>query len=307
MTSCRFPLRPRRLAALGAGALLALATPALVDSALINSAQAAPDSRPTPKNPDSRKLQLTPEAQRAGLQPGNARMGWRNAVEAQQQRGMAPRSARSTYTPTGVLGIDVASYQGYVDWSSWKAKGKRFAYVKATEGSSYKNPYFSSQYDGAAKTGLIRGAYHFGNPSGQAGYLQARYFVANGGRWTAKGGQTLPGVLDIEYNPYGSTCYGLSASKMVSWISSFTREYKKLTGKDAVIYTTADWWGRCTGNTTKFTSTNPLWVARYGTTSPGKLPGSWRFATFWQYSATSIDQDRFSSSYTQLKVLATKI
>lgn len=302
MTSPRSTVRPLRLAAVGAGVLLTLTT-----STFAFPAQAAPTAGAIPTNKDAPKVQLTAEARQAGLQPGNARMGWRNAVVAQQQRGMATRSTRQAYVPTGVLGIDVASYQGNVNWTSWKQKGKSFAYVKATEGTSYKNPYFSSQYNGAAKAGMIRGAYHFASPNGKAGYLQARYFVANGGRWTAKGGQTLPGVLDIEYNPYGSTCYGLRAKKMVSWISSFTTEYKKLTGKNAVIYTTADWWSRCTGNTTKFSSTNPLWAARYGTSSPGKLPGSWRTATFWQYSASPIDQDRFSSTYDRLKILAARI
>ena len=247
---------------------------------------------------------LTAEARRAGLQAGNATMGWR---ESAARKRLAPRSAQLSVTPTGVLGIDVASYQGNVNWTSWAVKGKSFAYVKATEGTSYRNPYFGAQYGGAAQAGLIRGAYHFASPNGKAGYKQARYFVAHGGGWTAAGGQTLPGVLDIEYNPYGSTCYGLSKSAMVKWVSSFTREYKRLTGKDAVIYTTTDWWTRCTGNSTKFTTTNPLWAARYGTTTAGVLPGSWRVATFWQYSSNPIDQDRFSSTYARLKVLATVV
>ena len=110
-------------------------------------------------------------------------------------------------------------------------------------------------------------------------------------------------MLDIEYNPYGATCYGLSKGKMVSWIRSFTAEYKRLTTRDAVIYTTTDWWTRCTGNTKAFSATNPLWLARYAT-KPGTLPGGWRWATFWQYTNKPIDQNRFSASYARLRVLA---
>jgi GH25 family lysozyme M1 (1,4-beta-N-acetylmuramidase) len=205
---------------------------------------------------------------------------------------------------TGVLGIDVASYQKNVKWTSYKGQKRVFAYVKATEGTSYRNPYFASQYNGAAKAGIIRGAYHFASPSGKSGKTQAGYFVKYGGAWRADG-QTLPGVLDIEYNPYrGGTCYGLSKTAMVKWISAFLTEYKRLTKRDAVIYTTADWWKRCTGNTTKFNQTNPLWVARYGTSTPGTLPGKWPFYTFWQYSSNPIDQNKFSASYTRLQVLA---
>ena len=245
---------------------------------------------------------LTAEARRAGVELGNAEMGWRTKARAGGTTdGMSAKAA--PFTPTGVLGIDVSSHQGTVSKSTWTSKNRKFAYVKATEGTTYRNPYFSSQYGGAAKAGLIRGAYHFASPSGKSGKTQARYFVKNGGDWTPDG-KTLPGVLDIEYNPYGSTCYGLSKTKMVSWITDFVTEYKKLTTRDAVIYTTTDWWTQCTGNTKKFATTNPLWVARYGTRSPGTLPGGWRVATFWQYTSTPIDQNRFSASLDRLKVLA---
>ena len=42
-------------------------------------------------------------------------------------------------------GIDVASYQGYPDWTSVKNSGKTFACTKATEGTGYTNPYFRHQ------------------------------------------------------------------------------------------------------------------------------------------------------------------
>ena len=251
----------------------------------------------------------TAEARAAGVQPDNARMGWRQhrAGEVSSLRSRAGAgdqlAAPRAFVPTGVLGIDVSSWQGNVDWAAQAALGKRFAYVKATEGLRYKNPYFRSQYNGSYQAGLIRGAYHFARPANSSGKRQAAYFVKNGGRWSADG-HTLPGVLDIEYNPYGSTCYGLSKAKMVSWVRSFTAEYKRLTRRDAVIYTTTDWWTRCTGNSKVFSKTNPLWLARYGTTTPGKLPGAWSWATFWQYSATPVDQNRFSSRYSRLIVLA---
>ena len=133
---------------------------------------------------------------------------------------------------------------------------------------------------------------------------QAGVFARSGGGWSADG-RTLPGVLDIEYNPYGATCYGKSKTKMVAWIKDFTTEYKRLTKRDAVIYTTTDWWQTCTGNSKAFSTTNPLWLARYGT-SVGTLPGGWGYATFWQYTNVPLDQNRFSASYDRLVVLATE-
>ena len=283
------PRAPRRLAALLVAAAAGFTTVQAVP------ASAAPQQLPTA------------EARAAGVVPGNAPMGWKHGAGRQTglQRADAgsQRVAARAFVPSGVLGIDVSSWQGNVNWAGQAAAGKRFAYVKATEGTTYKNPYFKSQYGGAYKAGLIRGAYHFARPSSGTAKKQAAYFVKNGGGWSADG-RTLPGVLDIEYNPYGATCYGLSKSAMTRWITDFLTEYKRLTKRDAVIYTTTDWWTRCTGNTKSFSATNPLWLARYGSTTPGKLPGSWTWATFWQYSATPIDQNRFSSSYARLVVLA---
>ena len=255
---------------------------------------------------------LTSTAERAGVEPGNTQMGWRSARTApvgvppevaQPSPALAASPAASVYQPPGVLGIDVSSHQGNVEWDEWAAAGRQFAFVKATEGTSYRNPYFTGQYNGAASVGMLRGAYHFANPAGKSGKTQARFFVKNGGGWTADG-KTLPGVLDIEYNPNGKTCYGLSKKKMKKWIESFTREYVRLTGRQAIIYTTTDWWTRCTGGSKRFAKVNPLWVARYGTTAPGKLPGAWTTATFWQYTSTPIDQNLFHSTYDDLVTFA---
>ncbi|KAG0705420.1 glycoside hydrolase family 25 protein [Suillus ampliporus] len=213
------------------------------------------------------------------------------------------------------LGIDVSSYQGTVDWSSWKSKGVSFAYIKATEGTTYTNPDFSSQYIDATNTGLVRGGYHFAHPDSSTGATQASYFLKHGGGWSADS-ITLPGALDIEYNPNGSECYGLSASSMVSWIKSFSDEYHFSTTRYAVllvvfwcydrelvqvIYTTTDWWKSCTGNSASFGSTNPLWIAHPGS-SIGTLPAGWSYTTFWQYGTSdSTDVDKFNGDSSGLK------
>jgi GH25 family lysozyme M1 (1,4-beta-N-acetylmuramidase) len=142
-----------------------------------------------------------------------------------------------------------------------KANGISFVYIKATEGTGYLNPYFAQQYEGSYKVGLIRGSYHFARPDVGPGNVQADYFVAHGGGWSPDG-QTLPGALDIEYNPYGQTCYDLSHGDMVNWIQSFSDQYHARTQRYPVIYSTLDWWTTCTGNSGAFGNNNPLWIAR---------------------------------------------
>ncbi|MEV4049511.1 lysozyme [Streptomyces sp. NPDC049744] len=202
-------------------------------------------------------------------------------------------------------GVDVSSHQGNVAWSTLWKSGVKWAYVKATEGTSYRNPYFAQQYGGSYDVGMIRGAYHFATPDTAGGAAQADYFVDHGGAWS-KDGKTLPGVLDIEYNPYGATCYGRTHSQMVSWIRAFLDRYKQRTGRHAAIYTSTNWWTQCTGNYSGFGASNPLWVARYAS-SVGALPAGWDFHTMWQYTSsgpTVGDHDKFNGSLDRVKALA---
>jgi GH25 family lysozyme M1 (1,4-beta-N-acetylmuramidase) len=194
-------------------------------------------------------------------------------------------------------GLDVSSYQGNVNWAAQASAGAKFAYIKATEGTGYINPYFTQQYNGAYNAGLIRGSYHFAHPDLSSGATQAKYFIAHGGGWSADG-KTLPGALDIEYNPNpnGATCYGLSQSAMVSWIQDFSNTYHASTGRYPVIYTTTDWWTQCTGNSGAFGTNNPLWIARYSS-SAGTLPNGWAYYSFWQYAYSGTfagDQDSWN-------------
>jgi GH25 family lysozyme M1 (1,4-beta-N-acetylmuramidase) len=216
---------------------------------------------------------------------------------------VAPKRAAR---PAGVPGLDVSSWQGNVDWSSVAVNGARFAFVKATEGTTYVNPYFGQQYVGAYLAGLVRGAYHFGLPDRSTGAAQAQWFATHGGAWSADG-QTLPGALDIEYNPYGATCYGLSQSAMVAWLTSFVTQYQALTGRSPVIYTTTNWWQTCTGNYAGLAATVPLWIACW-CQSVGQLPAGWSSYAFWQWTNQAVDfpgdQDVFNGTQDDLVALA---
>ncbi|MFE9362625.1 lysozyme [Streptomyces sp. NPDC006978] len=231
---------------------------------------------------------------------GTARMG--QGVIAHDGQGGTPSTGTSAVQTEGV---DVASHQGNVAWSTLWNSGVKWAYVKATEGTYYKNTYFTQQYTGSYNVGMIRGTYHFATPDTTSGAAQANYFVDNGGGWS-KDGRTLPGVLDIEWNPYGAQCYGKTQAAMVSWIRDFVNTYKARTGRDAVIYTATSWWKDCTGNNAGFGTTNPLWVARYNTTV-GELPAGWGVYTIWQYTSsgpTVGDHNHFNGALDRVVALA---
>ena len=213
-----------------------------------------------------------------------ANVGSAHSPQLLQQLSAAP----ATMPPpadAGALGVDVADYQhshgAAIDWSQVAAAGYKFAFVKATEGDYYVNPYYASDLAQAKAAGLYATGYHFAIPNVSDGASQADYAVGNGGY--AADGRTLPLALDIEYNPYGPECYGLSSAQMVSWVSAFTAEVQRITGQRPIIYTTADWWDTCTGDSTAF-GADPLWVAAYRSGSP-PVPAGWGNWTFWQYTS----------------------
>lgn len=209
-------------------------------------------------------------------------------------------------TSWGPAGVDVSHYQGTINWSSVKSAGISFAYIKATEGTSYTDPEFSANYLHAYNAKVIRGAYHFAQPSLSSGSAQATYFAAHGGAWS-QDNLTLPGMLDLE-----GGCSGLSTTSMRSWILAFYNTYKTKTTRDVVIYTSPSWWNTCTGSWTGMSTKSPLYVADWTTASNPTIPNGFPYATIWQYTDSgsvsgisgAVDRDRFNGTASRLLALA---
>lgn len=219
-----------------------------------------------------------------GVRRGN--VGFPHSPRLSHELSGGPAKAASALPASaGARGIDVASQQhphgAVIHWGQVASAGYKFAAIKASEGNYYANPYYATDLAQARAAGLYVTGYHFAVPNVSSGASQAEYAVKHA-RYAADG-RTMPLELDIEYNPYGKTCYGLTHARMVAWISAFIAEARRLTGQPTIIYTTADWWRSCTGDTRAFGS-DPLWVAAYLPSPP--MPSGWRNWTFWQYSSS---------------------
>lgn len=113
-------------------------------------------------------------------------------------------------------------------------------------------------------------------------------------------------MLDIKYNPSGSTCYGLSASEMVAWVKDFGETYNSKIGRYPIIYTTADWWKTCTGDSTAFGKDYPLVLAQYSSSFTA-VPSGWSYQSFWQNTDSYTyggDSDIWNGSEDSLKTFA---
>lgn len=93
-----------------------------------------------------------------------------------------------------IKGVDVSSYQGEIDWDILSSQNISFAFIKATEGSSHVDKYFSQNLEEAQKTSLAVGAYHFFSYDSE-GKTQAENFINTVVPFEGM----LPPVIDLEF------------------------------------------------------------------------------------------------------------
>lgn len=168
-----------------------------------------------------------------------------------------------------VHGVDVSEYQGEIDWETLSGEDITFAFIKATEGSSYVDPRFSYNWENAAKTELRIGAYHFFSFD-SSGDTQAENFIQT----VPSVQDMLPPVVDVEY--YGS--YRKNAPDREKTIQELTLLLQSL--EDAyqiqpILYITHD-----TAWLAQVFPTYAYWI-RDVYSSPSDAYPAW---TFWQYS-----------------------
>lgn len=122
-------------------------------------------------------------------------------------------------------GIDVSKYQGKINWTKVAKSGKvKFVYIKATEGTSIKDPKYKANLEGARKAGLKVGSYHLYSSKTSA-YDQ----FANFKSVVPKKQQDLIPVLDIEGHHSGR----LYMARVDKLLELMEREY----GVRPIIYT----------------------------------------------------------------------
>lgn len=214
--------------------------------------------------------------------------------------GVGVTAARSLAGHTySVQGVDVASYQGHVYWPDAKAAGIDFAFIKATEGTGYTNPYFADNWAHSKLAGVIRGAYHFGRPGSDA-TAQADYFVNT----VRPVSGDLQMALDIEATD------GRSPSQVWSWVQTFINRIKYRTGRPGIIYTGFYFWRDSVGDPHNNLNC-PLWLAAYVSDPTPYVPHGWSTWTFWQYTSSgsvpgisgNVDRDAFNGTLSNLNNL----
>lgn len=203
-------------------------------------------------------------------------------------------------------GIDVSNHNGSVDWKKVADSGQNFAFVLATDGTDFTSPKYAEQYHGAKDAGLMAAPYHFARPD-ESAEAQADKLLSVGDY--EQDGKSLPPVLDLEVDPSGGGCYGLSVPEMHKWTDTFNKKIKDATGTDPIIYANPSFWNECMGGTDAYAD-QPLWLAAYEVDEP-TVPKGFEDWNFWQYTeegsvpgvSGDVDQNHFQGSVGDLAKL----
>ena len=175
-------------------------------------------------------------------------------------------------TGYSVYGVDVARYQGDIDWerlSMAKIDGHEVTFViaKATEGADYSDPYFETNFVQSRKNGFVRGAYHFFTP-GTVPYFQIQNFVRTVGNLEEG---DLPPILDVE------KADGISKAQLQEDVLKWLVEIERIYKVRPILYTFINF-KRKYLDRSEFDE-YPLWIANYSDSL--SYDGDWEF---WQYS-----------------------
>ncbi|MGZ6826631.1 MAG: GH25 family lysozyme, partial [Mycobacteriales bacterium] len=154
-----------------------------------------------------------------------------------------------------------------------------FAFVKATEGASYTNPWYAQDASGARAAHLVVGGYAFARPAlpMSTAVDQAKRLASVVGNVRTAG--TFPPVLDLEVTG------GLAPAQLVTWAQTFVEAVRSATGRTPIVYSYPYFWRTAMAASPAF-GRYPLWLASYSSTAPAVLPG-WSAYSMWQYTSSA--------------------
>ena len=184
------------------------------------------------------------------------------------KRIVAPRNENAKYD-----GIDISSYQGYIDWAKVSSdKDIRFVYIKATEGATYRSPHYAHNLTQARRHGLLVGSYHY--LTSTSGINEQ---FENFSKFALKPIQDLIPMLDVEVRG------NWSRSQLIDSVDKFCQLVENHYGVQPMIYSTMGFYNK---NLTPHFNKHKLYIGRYSNTEPEiNWEGEY---TIWQYSETGI-------------------
>ncbi len=170
-------------------------------------------------------------------------------------------TATSTPLVRPVRGVDASHHQGAIDWVRVRRDRISFAYLKATEGSSFTDPRFVVHARAAKQAGLRVGGYHYFTLC-SPGAPQAEHFVDV---LEEAGASSLPPAIDLEL--LGNCSDPPARDALLREVRDFIDVVERRTGQRIVVYAYPDFESRYRIATVL---ERQQWVRRIGSTPPDR-------------------------------------
>ena len=202
---------------------------------------------------------------------------------------------RMQYTSERIYGIDISRYQHgkgrkkyAILWNRLRithlggrsqqyASGQvdypvSFVFIKSTEGTAVRNPYYAQDYLQARKRGIPIGAYHFFSWR-SSGSAQARYFLQS--TFFRRG--DLPPVLDLELTAAQIARMG-GVEVMFKHVRSWLKAVEQRAGVKPILYVNQTFVNRYLSDAPDLKHGYQVWIARYGEYRPDVKLAVWQLS-----------------------------
>jgi len=196
-----------------------------------------------------------------------------------------------------IFGIDISHYTDKtLNHTVLKLQDVRFVYVKATQGTNFKDSQFAYFWDKLhglqPEQAVSAGAYHFLS-AGIDGTEQAKRFLEFVGLHGGIKTNDMPPCLDLEWDRTSSNpdrWTGISPDEIVRNAVDWLEYVAQKTGRTPILYTAKSWLdGRgIKGELLNKLAKYPVWIADYSNTHKavekpsvpvGVKPALWQFAS----------------------------
>lgn len=180
-----------------------------------------------------------------------------------------PAIVSSLQAQNKAFGPDI-SHVNRIDWSKIRNTGFSFVFIKATQGTAFRDAAFPQNWQQARSAGLVRGAYHFGDNSD--GVQQADLFLS----------VVQPersDLLALDFEQFTGAKTSMTISQAVQFVQ---RIHEKL-GRYPIIYGGTYLSEQISSATIDTSSLQecPLWVPDFSGKEP-RLSSLWQKWAFWQ-------------------------
>lgn len=181
-------------------------------------------------------------------------------------------------------GIDISHWQGDIDWNKVPAEEIKHVFIKMSEGGTYTDPKFVTNWNSAKKSGLKVNVFHYFRALSSTPEEQLENIKKN---LLSVGFDPTINCLAIDVESGGNEAANkdIMAGHLMKLLTLLKCDFL---GVNPMIYCSPAYWDSNISWEKYNFGDYPLWIAHWNVDEP-RLPKSWKQSekswTCWQYSS----------------------